>query len=249
VKTLDEARLLPADKLMAVNQQQINNAPYGTFVYGPTIDGGLVPRLPAEILKDPGFSTDVHLMLGHNSNEGLVFVNPNADGTDTADTYIPNLQASLPAIKPEDMVYLNNTLYQVSTYGTGPGQFKDEVRRQAQTAADAGIICNTYALTTSSKSVYLYEYSVNPGYHGEDLEDTFWTKARANIPAGALQDWIASFTLSGVPSSSSGPTFPEYGAGQNILNLKSGKAPIAAVDDIPVERCKQWIDKIFPNVR
>jgi carboxylesterase type B len=231
---------------MAANAQQIENAPYGTFGYGPSIDGGLVPRLPAVTMSDPSFNTSVRVLLGHNSNEGIVFVNQNAQ--DGPQSFVPNLRISLPSLKDGDVAYLNTTMYP-PVDGTDSGPYKDEVMREAITSADVGIICNNYALAAYTTDAYMYEYGVFPGIHGADLGDTFYNGGTSNVAAGALQQWIASFVTTGSPSSTNGPVFPKYGAGQSILKLTaSGKAPVAAKDDISGERCKVWFERLFPNL-
>merc|ERR1712070_598646 len=53
VSTLDQARQLPSSALQEANMKQVGNAEYGTFVYGPTVDGNFVPHLPGELAARP----------------------------------------------------------------------------------------------------------------------------------------------------------------------------------------------------
>ncbi len=50
ISTLEEARMLPSDKLITANSKQISNAPYATFIYGPAVDGLFSPEIPSKLL-------------------------------------------------------------------------------------------------------------------------------------------------------------------------------------------------------
>ena len=69
VDTLDEARELPYSALLEANAAQVGGAPYGQFVYGPTVDGDFVPALPGELLLHGDFHKNLKVMVGHNAQE------------------------------------------------------------------------------------------------------------------------------------------------------------------------------------
>lgn len=46
---------------------------YGSFSYGPVVDGVFAPKLPGMLLKEGSFAKDVSVMAGHNTNEGPLF--------------------------------------------------------------------------------------------------------------------------------------------------------------------------------
>lgn len=69
VQSIAEARRLPSSTLQKANTAQVFNAPYGLFVYGPTVDDCFVPDLPGVLLLEGRFSNDLKIMLGHNAEE------------------------------------------------------------------------------------------------------------------------------------------------------------------------------------
>ena len=267
--SIDQARKLPSQALINANVQQIGNAPYGSFIYGPTVDGTLIPALPSQLLADGSFHKSVRVLAGHNADEGLLFTNPNA--VDPA-TFIPNFQKSIPSITPESLVYLNDTLYPTTA-------FKDQITRQAQAASDVAFLCNVYALAAHTQDSYVYEFSIFPALHGLDVPYTFYDEygsspssifsslqppsspasrikrhllkdrrsgslqARATVVEAAitLQEWIVNFVMTGYPKSTAGPAFVNYAANQTILRLTTDSAPpVMVTDDISRHRCEWW---------
>jgi carboxylesterase type B len=51
VSTLEEARKLPSETLIAANYQRISAAPYSTYVYGAVVDNLLVPGVLNKLLR------------------------------------------------------------------------------------------------------------------------------------------------------------------------------------------------------
>jgi carboxylesterase type B len=167
---------------MAANAQQVYNAPYSQFVYGPTVDGGLVPGLPAELLANNRFNDEVRILMGHNSDEGLAFTNPNSVSNDT---FTPNLASALPTLPKADLDFVASTLY--PPIFNGSYGYKDGVMRQAIAAADFSFNCNIYAMGKYTRDAYAYEFSVYPGLHGLDLAYTFYSGPGTAPAAAATQ--------------------------------------------------------------
>jgi carboxylesterase type B len=69
VSTIAEARSLPFSKLQLANSLQVGLAMYGSFTYGPAVDGNFVPALPGELLLHGQFDKSIRVMLGHNAQE------------------------------------------------------------------------------------------------------------------------------------------------------------------------------------
>lgn len=55
ITTAEQLRRLNSSTLMQVNQAMTYNAPYGLFVYGPTVDGTFVPDIPSVLLLNGQF--------------------------------------------------------------------------------------------------------------------------------------------------------------------------------------------------
>lgn len=69
VTSLDEARELSSEQVIAANTAQISGAPFGGFTYGPTVDGDFVPTLPGVALLHGQYPKDLKIMVGHNADE------------------------------------------------------------------------------------------------------------------------------------------------------------------------------------
>lgn len=74
VTTVAEARRLPFSTLQTANIVQVGGA--GTAGFGPTVDGDYVPALPGQLLLHGQFEKSIEVMVGHNSDEGLIFSSP-----------------------------------------------------------------------------------------------------------------------------------------------------------------------------
>ena len=70
VSTIGEARQLPYSALQTANIIHIGlESAYGTFTYGPTVDGDFVPQLPGLLLLHGQYDKSLRLMIGHNADE------------------------------------------------------------------------------------------------------------------------------------------------------------------------------------
>jgi carboxylesterase type B len=243
VSTIDEARQLPSDKLMAANAYQVGTqSRYGTFTYGPVVDGAFVPSLPGQLLLEGKFYRNVEVMVGHNGEEGLDFTSPN---TTTEAGTIYNLQTVLPGIMSSVVRYILGTLYPPvfnGTYG-----YTDSVGRAALIVSDFAFQCNTdYLNRAFSNRTYSYMFSVPPALHGQDVAYTFYglggplsSSVVNNTLAYAMQDYFTSFIKTGSPQSSLGPTFPQHGEDARLLNF--GMSNITVIRDPTANpRCRWW---------
>lgn len=69
VTTVEQARQLPYSALQTANIIQVGGSAYGSFTYGPTVDGDFVPALPGELLLHGQYDKDLRVMVGHNADE------------------------------------------------------------------------------------------------------------------------------------------------------------------------------------
>lgn len=82
VSSVEEARQLSSQKLIAANAYQVaTKSSYGTFTYGPVVDGTFVPELPGKLLLEGRFDRNLRIMVGHNANEGLLFTPPSSNNS------------------------------------------------------------------------------------------------------------------------------------------------------------------------
>lgn len=70
VTSIAQARSLPYQALQTANIIQIGlQSAYGTFTYGPVVDGVFAPQLPGQLLARGQHAKNVKVMVGHNANE------------------------------------------------------------------------------------------------------------------------------------------------------------------------------------
>ena len=239
VSTIEEARKLPSNALIAANSVQVGGSSYGQFSYGPVVDGLFAPALPGKLLLQGSFYKNLKLMLGHNADEGLVFSSP-AVTNETA--YAQLLTSNYPDISPAVVSYIENVLYPADfseKYG-----YTDQIGREALTVAESSFSCTTNYLDRAfGNQTYAYQFSIPPALHGQDIPYTFFngpnTAVKSDATAKALQAYITSFAETSVPSGSGIPKFPLYGNNSEILNL-DGKSITEIMDNTANARCLWW---------
>ena len=111
-------RALDFETLAGLNSIVVaRSAPYGTFTFGPVVDGTFVPKLPGVLLSEGKFDTELNVMVAHNSDEGLQFTSPFLT-TDAA--VATNLKEVFPTANNETIAYILDTLYPAVYDGTYP---------------------------------------------------------------------------------------------------------------------------------
>ncbi|KAI8186418.1 Carboxylesterase [Colletotrichum sp. SAR 10_75] len=246
VSTLAEARKLPSSALITANSQQVAQSPYGQFTYNPVIDHGYVPSHQATLFARGQFDRDVDVMFSHNANEGLIFTDPSVtDGSafrGLISKLFPSFNASL-------VEHIAEVVYPPVFDGTQP--YVDDLGRGTLLMAETRIVCNTLFLRRAFGNESLaYIFGVPPSLHGGDLKYTFYNGAYGaqmdsrslNVTiAEVLQDYIASYAISGKPATdvSGVGVFPKVGSKSTAWTL--GVAGVqSAVDGAVNDRCSWW---------
>ncbi|KAK1976424.1 Alpha/Beta hydrolase protein [Colletotrichum cereale] len=140
VSSLSELEDMPTKTLQMVNGIVVGNArPYGTFVFGPVIDGDRYPGYPPLLLAQGQHDRSIQMMEGHNTNEGLLFASPfiHNDTQFNADIALLFPQASESVLST-----ITQTLYPSDF--SGIYGYVNQLGRIARLVADATIVCNTY---------------------------------------------------------------------------------------------------------
>ncbi|KAF8853879.1 alpha/beta-hydrolase [Acephala macrosclerotiorum] len=223
------------------------SAPYGTFTFGPVVDGNFVPAMPGKLLLEGKFDTSLNVMVGHNSDEGLEFTSPFL----TTDALLEaNLEAVFPTASNETIAYMLDTLWPAvydGTYG-----YTTLFERASLITAEVSFTCNTrYIDLAFNNETFAYYFNVPPGLHGEDIAYTFFngdtTTSDDGLPVNAtvattLQKYITNFAIStdGNPNGETVPFFPKYQS--NSTTLVIGDAGIGGVitDTTANDRCA-WL--------
>ncbi|KAI9841075.1 MAG: hypothetical protein M1838_003785 [Thelocarpon superellum] len=249
VSTIQAARGLSSLALRDANYEVVGGAGYGQFTFGPVVDGDFVPALPGKLLLQGSFNKDLKLLIGHNSNEGLLFTNPNI----TTDGDYENLiKSEFPNAPASVISYISEELYPPVFSGLLP--YKDDLDRAAFTVSEAVFTCNTnYLARAFGNKTYNYIFSVPPGLHGQDVAYTYYGSGVSSgvlpLPinatvAVALQKYITEFAETGAPSEAGVPHFDIYGPNAQVLNLGADGID-EIVDPTANTRCLWWQKALY----
>lgn len=222
VSTLAQARALPSSAVIAANIRQVAaSQPYGTFTYGPVVDGVFVPALPGNSLLAGAFAKNLKVMVGHNAMEGLLFTSPLLTSSSALQN---NIKANFPSVQPAVVAYILDTLYPPDF--SGAYGYTTDLARAIVLDSESVFTCNTNFLDRAfNNATYAYQFSVPPSIHGQDISYTFYnggSGVSVNV-ANTLQRYLTNFAISGDPNGGNGgvPPFPQYGemANQDSLNV------------------------------
>jgi carboxylesterase type B len=246
VKTIEEARQLPSSALIAGNAAQIGlRSRYGSYMYGPVVDGSFAPGLPGKLLLQGSFDKNVKVMVGHNSNEGVYFTDPRVTDDAALATFV---RQSFPGVQDSVVDYVVTSLYPAVYDGSQP--YRNGLDRTIFMISELIFTCNSvYLAKAFGTNTYNYQFSVPPGLHGLDVAYTFYNGVSADpffnaTVAIALQEYLTSFTQNGVPSGEGFPDFPLYGPSSEELNLNISGIN-AQTDPTDNPRCAYWQKALY----
>lgn len=245
--SLAELRNAPSDVLIKANALQVFlDASYGTFIYGPVVDGDFAPALPGQLLAQGRFDKSVRVMVGHNANEGAFFADPYVQNETAYEDYI---RTDFPSISEDVLAYMTQTLYPPvfdGTYG-----YTSHFERIALATAEGIFTCNTFYLDRAfGNKTYAYLFAVPPAFHSFDVAYTFYIGdgPSAFLPnttvAVALQDYITSFAKFGRPSAKGMRMFNLYGPDAAILDLNQTSIT-QIMDPTANGRCDWWQKALY----
>jgi len=242
--SLAELRALSSQALITANAQQVAyDTAFGTFVYGPVVDGLFSPQLPSQLLAQGRFNKNIRILVGHNSNEGAFFTAPTIQ-SDAA--LLTQLKAAYPFAPQKSLDYITQTLYPAVFDGTYP--YTSQYQRASMILAESIFTCNTNYLSTAyGNKTYSYLFAVPPGFHGSDVAYTYYDGGALSPATGvtnrtiaiALQKFITSFAEGGEPEADGIRQFDMYGPNASVLKLN-----ISGIDEVRDSnanaRCSWW---------
>ncbi|KAI9822473.1 MAG: hypothetical protein M1827_000192 [Pycnora praestabilis] len=244
VTTVQQARQLPSSALQFANIIQVAQSTYGSFTYGPVVDGSFSPAPPGKLLLQGAYDTTLNVMVGHNEDEGLLFTSPYVT---TDSDYAAALQTNFPDISPSVLNYITQVLYPPifdGSYG-----YKIDFERDVLTTSESIFTCNTYYLDRAyGNQTYAYFFSVPPALHGFDVPYTYFNGPNPSVisdpVALALQEYITSFAETGNPNRAGVPYFPMYSNQSVVENLNvTGITQIR--DPTANARCLWWQKALY----
>jgi carboxylesterase type B len=245
VKSIDAARKLSSEAVIAANARQVAYSNYGAYTYGPAVDGSFVPALPPLLLSQGAFAKNLKVMVGHNADEGPLFTPPYVTD-DTA--LLAYVQQAYPTIDMSVARYIVKTLYPAVYDGTYP--YTSGLSRTVLIVSESTFTCNTNYLDRAyGNNTFAYEFSVPPAQHGYDIAYTFYNGVAGpemvvEKVAQAMQQYITDFAQTGAPNGAGVPTFNMYGTGSNEENLNvTGFMPMR--DPTANARCAWWQKALY----
>lgn len=250
VSNLDEARAASFEAVYAASAQQIGDSQYGSFTYGPVVDGTFVPSLPGQLLSTGKYHKDnLQLIVGHNANEGIAFTSPFVNSDATFAQFIgSNMSPSKATLS--NLQYISNTLYPPifdGSYG-----YTDQISRASKATAEQIFTCNTFYLNTAfsnNTSSYSYLFAVPPAFHGSDVPFTYWPGPSSSIMgdfrtqiAVAMQTYFLNFVHSGRPdrAAAGSEIWERFGVEEEMLVFSVQAGIVLRPDDTVNERCRWW---------
>ncbi|KAM0511442.1 hypothetical protein ACHAPE_009881 [Trichoderma viride] len=248
VTTLDEARNLPSSALQAVNMKQVGNAPYGTFVFGPAVDGSLVRGMPSKLLLQGAYVKGIEVFSSFNKNEGMTFTDPST--YDKEPLFRKQIEAIFPLLSSEDVDFIFGTLYPQVYDGSQP--YTDSLGRAQLLIGEAALICNENAMVKAAikqnLAAFGYEYSIWPAVHGSDQVPLFSNGPTPGVDpqvSSVLKSLIGGFVSHGSPNKSpTGLTAPPYGHDSSILNILVNASSVIR-DPTANKRCDWWQKALY----
>ncbi|EXJ65504.1 hypothetical protein A1O7_01845 [Cladophialophora yegresii CBS 114405] len=246
VSTIEEARNLSSTSLMIANAQQVAASRYGSFSYGPVVDGIFVPALPSILLNAGQFAKNVKVMVSHMLSEGPLFTPPDVRTDDELEAF---MRQNTPQFPTELVNYVVQTLYPARYDGSQP--YTSPIERTILFVTEASFVCNNYFLNKAyGNQTYSYQFAVPPGFHGFDIPYTFYNGQPTNVTAGmvapvgvALQTYLTNFVMTGNPNGRGMPPFPMQGKNASMNSI--GTTIQRVKDDTSNERCAWWQKTLF----
>lgn len=252
VSTIEEARKLPTSALQLANIYQVGESTYGTYTYGPVVDGDFVPALPGVLLSHGQYDTSVKVMVGHNADEGLLFTDPFVNNNTAFEEFIVALLPTLAGL-PKTVDYIANTLYPPIFDGSQAQGYTTQIARVAAIISEVTFVCNTFYLDKAyGNNTYAYYFTIPPALHGYDIAYTYYNANGSTIGTGAssssviapqiaiaMQEYITHFAETGNPNEQGVPYFPIYGQNStvDVLNITGIRE---AADPAANYRCDWW---------
>lgn len=233
---------------MDANDAQIFASPHGSYRFGPSVDGEYVTQDPKVALSQGQFDTSVRIMVGQNSNEGLLFTAPVTSDAQ----YLDFIRANFPTAREDAISHIAEDLY--PPVFDGSIGYQDQLGRAALTMGEGTFVCNAFALNRAYGNHSSYLFDVFPGLHAQDVEHTFYNPDVAypglalltmwgdnQTVAYVMQDYFTSFAEQGRPESHGDglAAVPTYG-GNGTLTVLATEGILVGSDPAANERCVWW---------
>lgn len=210
--SVSAARTLSTQQLQSLNRLLVGNAPFGSFTFGPNIEGDFLPANQFTMLEAGRFARNVDVIVAHNANEGLLFTDSRVQDNNALIAYLTGF---LPSVNPNTIQNIATNLYPEDF--SGALGYTTPTQRLALLNSEAIVGCNSNALQKAFGSVLQlsdlanagtasgYLFSVNPAIHAQDVAYTFFNGPNTDVfgnsvdpvVADQLQSIILDFAIQG----------------------------------------------------
>jgi carboxylesterase type B len=256
--TLQEARKASSAEVIRANYLAIAVAAYGSFGYGPTLDGDFVPAPPSTLFRNGKFDKSIRLLHLHATNEGYGFASPAATNDTAFEQYVLE---SLPGLgsSPETLKYVTTVLYPPVFDGSQAQGYKSQYERAAAFLAEAFNVCSiSYIGDALPFSTWSSDFVISPSLHETEAAYTGYSGSYSNASritsnttelsteqiAFAYQGYISRFAQFGEPNGDDTPYWPVYGKNAtaqivDTTGFTTGKESSAN------KRCEWWSKGLY----
>ncbi|KAF4625117.1 hypothetical protein G7Y89_g13052 [Cudoniella acicularis] len=270
VDALEEAKNLQEWELKDANRGVVLKSPYGTFTYGPVVDGSAIKAPPLSLFRQGKQNQSVEIFTGGVGAEGMPFVPihtaPCIFSADWTVTELSNyIKNALPLIDP---LTTDDILREYPDEGTAcflftaPG-ISRRTRRLAKIAGEALVNCNARGISTASgNNTYNYIFSrvINTELgrianismlHGQDMPYTFYNKNTSStdvVPyiAEQWQKYLMGFVLKSDPNFLNTTTkMAKYGSEGNVVQFDWANGTTLVKDSHKGKRCDEFWPRIW----
>ncbi|RKF74924.1 Carboxylesterase patB [Golovinomyces cichoracearum] len=239
ITSTSDLRDLDFKTLAALNKIIVSRStPYGTFTFGPVVDGKYVPKLPGSLMSEGRHAESLSVLIAHNSNEGYLFTTPYIKDAQI-DSIIDGLflhTSSTPSS------FSNQSLWPAIYDGTMP--YSNPPERASLFISELGFDCLArYTALAYPNSSYAYNFAIPPGYHSFDLPYTFYRGQQGSVNATVahtMQSIITNFVKHENPNGPGVPNIPKYVPGSQMLVLSNTSIESVRVDSAANDRCT-WL--------
>lgn len=244
ITSANELRALPFEALYTVNALVTALSTYGEFTFGPVVCGSYVPDLPLRLLAQGAYHHNVSVLVGHNSNEGLLFTPPVIQ---TEAEYKFALGEIFPTANSSTIDTIADVLY--PPVFNGSYGYDDQIGRTSVSVADFTIDCNAHFLASTLSTAYAYLFAVPPGLHAEDIAYTFFNGDTSTSDEGfpvfesvaeAFQRYLMNFAMTGIPTAAGYEDFNRYRSNSTLANIGVVNLGVQMVDPAAKPQCEFW---------
>ncbi|OQU94968.1 hypothetical protein CLAIMM_01243 isoform 2 [Cladophialophora immunda] len=239
--SIAEARKVPSDELIRANAMLVASSNWGTFTFGPVVDGSFAPALPGLLLNAGHSAPNISVFNSHCANEGALFTPPYLRTEQDVEAWF---RTSYPEAVDSVRQYVLNTLYPPVYDGTQP--YTSLLERVYLIISESAFTCNIDYTNKAYGRSYTYAFDIGPSFHGCDAAYNFYVGQPTNASTGMfapyaqqLQEYQVNFVTRGDPNGPGVPSWPDE-SGNASSNLLTAKGWSTVPDTTSNPRCAWW---------